>query len=88
MKIHRLPEPTLAQMAQNFTQALGLWAASGFQLASQAETLRRAATCQSCEFWSPDARLGLGKCHSRKCGCTKLKWWLKMSTCPEGNWVG
>jgi hypothetical protein len=83
----QLPEePKLTDMAGNLASALVEWAAAGFRVANQAEVEDRAAICRQCDLWDPNARKGWGKCMSKLCGCTKLKWWLSTSICPEGKW--
>ncbi len=80
-------EPSMAQMAGNLTGALMEWAAAGFPVAAQDVVQRRREACQACRLWDADARAGMGKCGSPKCGCTGIKWWLATSVCPERKWV-
>ena len=75
------PTPTLAELAENFAGAMSGWAQAGFKVVERAEYERRHTACLSCEFWQPDARLGLGKC--KKCGCSRVKLWLFTSRCPD-----
>lgn len=75
------PIPTLAGLAHNFTAAMSAWSKAGFEIVEREEYERRHATCLTCEFWQPDAMLGIGKC--RKCGCSKIKLWLKGVKCPD-----
>lgn len=79
-------EPSVMDMVGNLTRALVEWGAAGFRVASQAEVEARAAICRVCPLWDGAARKGIGKCNSKLCGCTKFKWWLATSTCPEGKW--
>lgn len=79
-------EPSVLEMAANLGSALATWASAGFPVATAEQAAAHGAICAACEKWQPGARLGLGKCTSKKCGCTKLKWWLKTSKCPEGKW--
>ncbi len=81
-----LREPTLAEMTANFAGAMGDWARAGFPLAPIEVAKERRDTCELCEFWDGAARMGLGKCNSAKCGCTRLKFFLATSRCPEGKW--
>ncbi len=73
-------EPTLAEMTANFTQAVSGWAKAGFKVVERETFEERHAVCKTCEFWLPDARLGIGKC--RKCGCSIYKLWMATSQCP------
>jgi len=73
-------EPTLAEMTANFTQAVAGWAKAGFKVVQKEVFDSRHATCKACEYWLPDARLGIGKC--RKCGCSIYKLWMATSACP------
>jgi len=77
----RPPVPTLAALATNFTQAMAGWAGAGFKVVERKEYERRHAVCLACEYWEPDARLGLGKC--KRCLCSKFKLWLVTSKCPD-----
>lgn len=79
-------EPSVRDMVGNLAKALMEWAAAGFRVASQKEVEARAAICRVCPLWDGAARKGAGKCNSKLCGCTKFKWWLASSTCPEGKW--
>ena len=80
-------EPTLAEMAGNFTVAVSGWIAAGAPVVSEAVYQARSAACGACELWDPDARFGLGKCKAPGCGCTKLKRWLATARCthPDGS---
>jgi len=73
-------EPSLAEMTSNFTKAVAGWAKAGFKVVERVVFEKRHSICKSCEFWLPDARLGIGKC--RKCGCSIYKLWMATSTCP------
>ncbi len=79
-------EPTLADLATNFTGAVARWAGQGFPTVPAEQYVARAAVCEACEFWDGTARLGLGKCNAPGCGCTKLKRWLATEKCPLGKW--
>ena len=76
--------PTTFQMVGKFTKATYNWAKSGFKLADEAELARRKSICNKCNFWYPDARMGLGKC--LKCGCSSAKLKLASEKCPIGKW--
>lgn len=80
------PEPTLAELASNFTTATARWAAAGFTVVNAADYAARSTACEACEFWDGAARLGLGKCGHAKCGCTRFKRWLATEKCPMGAW--
>ena len=82
----RLKEPSLADMAKSFGAALSEWRAAGYPVADEESARARGAACAACGHWDPAARLGLGKCRHQECGCTKLKWFLATSRCPEGRW--
>lgn len=96
-KIHprpKLPEPTVAQMAENFVEATSEWAKAGFRLTEKEVALERRATCEACPggYWDAKARriplteIYLGKCNHPACGCTKYKVFLATSKCPGGYW--
>lgn len=78
--------PSIIQEATNLADALSNWAKAGFPVADEERIKAIQAICQSCPQWDGSARVGLGKCNSVKCGCTKFKWWLKTSKCPENKW--
>jgi hypothetical protein len=80
------PEPSLLQEAGNLSTALAAWTRAGFPVASLDQVILRRQACEACPLWDPRARGGLGKCKSPRCGCTKLKWWLATSQCPEKRW--
>jgi hypothetical protein len=80
------PEPTLAELAANFTGAMDRWATAGFPTVSAETYATRSAACEACEHWDGSARLGLGKCNAPGCGCTKLKRWLSTERCPLQRW--
>ena len=82
----RPQEPTAAELAANFSSALARWSAAGFPVTSRLTYEARATVCEPCEFWDATARLGLGKCLHKKCGCTKMKRWLATEKCPVGKW--
>jgi hypothetical protein len=82
-----LSEPRMADLVSNFTGAISEWILAGFPIVTRELALERAETCRACPFWDAKARLGLGKCGSPKCGCTKIKVWLATSKCPEARWT-
>ena len=71
-------------MLGKFAKATYNWAKSGFKLADETELARRKSICNTCNFWYPAARMGLGKC--LKCGCTSLKLKFDTESCPTGKW--
>jgi hypothetical protein len=73
-------EPSLVEMTTNFTQAVAGWAKAGFKVVERQVFEERHNICKACEFWLPDARLGIGKC--LKCGCSIYKLWMAPSKCP------
>ena len=81
------PEPTMAELASNFGQAVAKWADAGLPVVSGEVYDERSAACTGCELWDATARLGLGKCNAPGCGCTKLKRWLATEQCkhPAGS---
>ena len=80
------PEPGIMQEAANLASALAAWATAGFPVADAARVAQIKEVCEACPLWDGGARGGLGKCKSFKCGCTRFKWWIKTSKCPEGKW--
>lgn len=81
-----IPEPTLAELAGNFTHAIAAWTMAGFPTVSASDYTTRAAICGRCQYWQPTARAGLGKCAHKGCGCTKLKRYLATEKCPLNLW--
>jgi hypothetical protein len=79
-------EPTLAELAANFTSAVARWIGAGAPVVAEATYHARAAACAACSLWDASARAGLGKCQAPGCGCTKLKRWLATERCPLGKW--
>lgn len=77
------PEPTVLELAANFTGAVAHWIARGAPVVSADEYEARAAACGACELWDAEARAGLGKCLAPGCGCTKFKRWLATEHCPH-----
>jgi hypothetical protein len=77
-----LEEPTLVELAANFTKATARWIKAGLPVATKAETKARKAICLICEHHRPDATFL--KC--AKCGCSKVKLWLATERCPIGKW--
>lgn len=80
------PEPTVADLASNFTSAMARWAQGGFPVASRELYAARSAVCDACPHWDGSARLGLGKCSAPECGCTSMKRWLTTEKCPLNKW--
>lgn len=78
--------PTAAEIMARGMGAFGRWLAAGLPIVSESHRAARAAVCAACPFWEPQARLGLGRCRHRGCGCTLLKWWLATERCPAGKW--
>jgi len=83
-------EPTVADMATNAGYAA--WRATQALLRGDALLVgadiyaARSDACNACEYWDASARLGLGKCKHKKCGCTKFKRWMATEKCPLGKW--
>lgn len=80
-------EPGLTELAGNFGRAVAKWASAGFPVVEEGDYQARLAACQACSHWDGAARLGLGKCRAPKCGCTRLKLWLRTEKCPMGKWT-
>lgn len=78
------PDPTPLELITNFTTATTKWVVNGFPTLTKDQYHVRADICNSCEFWDPLARMGLGKC--QKCGCAGLKRWLATEACPDHRW--
>jgi hypothetical protein len=87
-----LKEPTLVELATNFTGAMARWAAAGVPVLDQEGYDARAAACGACvhpdgrPMFDAKARFGLGKCRAPGCGCTSLKRWLATEVCVLGRW--
>jgi len=77
-------EPSTLEMLQHFTSASFKWAKSGFKFADESTLSHRREICLKCEFWKPNARMGMGKC--LKCGCTSMKLKFATEKCPTGKW--
>ena len=80
----KVQSPSNLKMLQNFTSATFRWAKSGFRIADDETLEKRKAICDSCKYWSPTSRMGMGKC--LKCGCSSLKLKFKTEKCPIGKW--
>jgi hypothetical protein len=88
--VHRTPavsEPTLSELAANFSGAIMRWVKAGAPVSSQEVYGERSAVCDACQYWDGTARLGLGKCSAPGCGCTSMKRWLQTERCPLGKWA-
>jgi len=77
-----IPEPTLAELAVNFTSSVSRWAAGGFPVVAEDEYQHRQMICSACEFWRTDGLFA----HCGKCGCSRLKAWMGTSKCPINKW--
>lgn len=84
--IRSLKEPTVKELATNFLGAMHDWISKGLPIVTQRKYDERASICDTCEFWIPNARMGMGKCNHKGCGCTKFKRWLATEQCPEKKW--
>jgi len=90
--IQELREPTIGEMRGNFTTAMKDWIKAGYPISSLELADQRHAACERCPFWNARARkipftaTFLGKCMHKKCGCSKLKFFIQTSKCPEGRW--
>jgi len=81
------PEPSLLEMAGNFTGAMAKWFAAGLPVVKEEEYKRRTEICDRCSYWDPNGNWFMGKCKAPGCGCTTLKRWLATEQCkhPEGS---
>lgn len=82
--LNSLQEPTLGSELSELAAALAEWTASGFKLANSDQIAIRRSVCIQCDFWDRTARVGLGRC--RRCGCTRIKWWIETESCPASKW--
>lgn len=83
------PEPTLLELAANFSVAIGRWAGNGFPVADAKTIERRLGPdgCGGCTLFDREARGGRGACRHSSCGCTTVwKVWLATERCPLGRW--
>jgi len=77
-------EPRLLDELASVIMAAAKWSIHGWPVVSTEELTRRKSICSVCPEWDATARAGLGKC--KRCGCTKLKWWLATEKCRAGKW--
>lgn len=75
---YRPQMPSFYEMTHNFVGAMTEWVQAGFPVVSNDQFTDRLEACEQCQFW-----LG-NRCS--KCGCFKLKMWLKTEICPIGKW--
>jgi|TARA_R110000751_G_scaffold79623_3_gene160418 hypothetical protein len=78
--------PTVKEMSSNFAKATSKWVKSGFKIVTKKQFSKRLEACRSCSFWDESARLGMGKCNHKGCGCTKGKLWMETESCPIEKW--
>lgn len=81
-----LHEPSLVELAVNFTGALSRWAKAGFPVVERDLFEARLKVCRACPHWDEAARLGAGKCKHPGCGCTRAKLWISTEKCPAAKW--
>ncbi len=77
---------SVIEQAENAMKAARKWIIAGAPLATAEQKAKRAEICGACEKWDGDARLGLGKCKAKGCGCTALKIAIATEECPLGKW--
>jgi hypothetical protein len=82
--------PSAAAMTANVFKATGrvIYRAATIKsifVEPEVETWRL-SICERCHLWQPDARMGMGKCTHKSCGCTKIKHKLVTESCPLGKW--
>lgn len=82
----RRAEPSLRELAQNFSIAIARWASAGFPVVDEDTYRRRADICAQCMYWDDTARAGIGRCNAPGCGCTRFKRWLATERCPLDLW--
>lgn len=73
--------PTLLDKANSVTRALAKWALSGFKVREESEVNAIVALCRECPFYGGET--GVLKIACKKCGCSKLKLYLRTSHCPD-----
>lgn len=81
-KAFNYPEPSLLDLARNFSLAVANFVKAGCPVVDELELVHRRETCYGCDKWKPQglyARCAL-------CGCSKLKLWLRTERCPLGKW--
>jgi len=81
-----LPMPAIPQMLGNFATAIMGWISGGCKVVDESTFRARLGVCRGCQYWSEDARAGLGKCGHPQCGCTRFKMHLATEKCPLGLW--
>jgi hypothetical protein len=79
-------EPTLDDLVGNFYGFMSRLAVKGFKTVPKEVYEERTGICERCHFYDKSARLGLGKCNHKGCGCTKLKRYFAFEKCPVGSW--
>lgn len=73
--------PSVIEKMGMLGKALAKWANGGMKVRSEEEVLNITQNiCPSCEYYGGET--GFLKLLCRKCGCSKLKAWLKTSHCP------
>lgn len=82
--IERLKGPGMMEMTKNVLGAARRFVDGGFAMVPDDEFKRRMELCAPCEFWNPNARMGMGKC--LKCGCTSAKLRFATEKCPLNKW--
>ena len=83
---HFPPKSSFILLAKRFSLAMLRWLAAGCPLVSRLVLRYRARICAACQFWRPQARLGMGKCDHPECCCTKFKRVFGTEVCPANKW--
>ena len=78
--------PTITQMTSNLVAAIARNTANRLRRVPDDVQAIRMKHCSGCDYWSGEARLGLGKCSHPSCGCTRIKTIFAAEKCPIGRW--
>lgn len=78
--------PNIVQQVTNLARELPTMIKNGFKRVPDDIFEQRMQMCRTCFYWDEKGNLGFGKCKHPKCGCSKAKHLLEISSCPMGNW--
>lgn len=78
--------PNLMTQAINLAKSIPAIVESGCKLVPDDVYEVRLGICATCYFWDENDNAGFGKCNHPKCGCSKAKQRIAISSCPIGNW--
>lgn len=79
-------EPSMIDLMSNFYGFMKRFIDKGISTVSLETFNNRTLICESCEMYDKEARLGLGRCNQKDCGCTNIKRWFTFEKCPLGKW--